>query len=73
VLNDNGRSYAPTISNVTSPKNLNTAPSALDETGELPRPQDKITKLLSRALTDIRLNPAGSNNALPGTDKPKIP
>ncbi len=57
VLNDNGRSYAPTISNVTSPQTLNTAPSALDETGELARPQDKLTKMLSRALTDIRLNP----------------
>ncbi|MFM8835496.1 MAG: 1-deoxy-D-xylulose-5-phosphate synthase N-terminal domain-containing protein, partial [Actinomycetota bacterium] len=33
VLNDNGRSYAPTISNVTSPQNTNTAPDALDETG----------------------------------------
>ena len=57
VLNDNGRSYAPTISNVTSPITVSTAPHALDETGELARPQDKITKMLSRALTDIRLNP----------------
>ena len=57
VLNDNGRSYAPTISNVTSPQNTNTAPDALDETGELARPQDRLTQILSRALTDIRLNP----------------
>ena len=57
VLNDNGRSYAPTISNVTSPLNTGNAPDALDATGELKRPQDRITQLLSRALTDIRLNP----------------
>jgi len=44
VLNDNGRSYAPTISNVTSPITVSTAPNALDETGELARPQDRLTK-----------------------------
>ncbi len=57
VLNDNGRSYAPTISNLTSPINLASAPRALDETNDLPRPQDRITKKLSRALTAIRMNP----------------
>ena len=57
VLNDNGRSYAPTISNLTSPINLASAPRALDETNSLPRPQDRITKKLSRALTAIRMNP----------------
>lgn len=57
VLNDNGRSYAPTISNLTSPINLASAPRALDETNSLPRPQDRITKILSRALTAIRMNP----------------
>ena len=57
VLNDNGRSYAPTISNLTSPINLASAPRALDETLNLPRPQDRITKKLSRALTAIRMNP----------------
>ena len=57
VLNDNGRSYAPTISNLTSPINLASAPRALDETNNLPRPQDRITKKLSRALTAIRMNP----------------
>ncbi len=44
VLNDNGRSYAPTISNVTSPITVSTAPHALDETGELARPQDRHDK-----------------------------
>ena len=57
VLNDNGRSYAPTISNLTSSINLASAPRALDETSILPRPQDRITKKLSRALTAIRMNP----------------
>ena len=57
VLNDNGRSYAPTISNLTSPISLSTAPNALDTTDGMTRPQDRLTKKLSRALTDIRLNP----------------
>lgn len=52
VLNDNGRSYAPTISNLTagiSPK----------EQAEMDHPSlpDRITEKLSHALTDIRLNP----------------
>jgi 1-deoxy-D-xylulose-5-phosphate synthase len=52
VLNDNGRSYAPTISNLTagiSPK----------EQAEMDHPSlpDRITERLSHALTDIRLNP----------------
>ena len=57
VLNDNGRSYAPTISNLTSPISVSTAPNALDTTDGMTRPQDRLTKKLSRALTDIRLNP----------------
>lgn len=57
VLNDNGRSYAPTISNLISPLEKVKAPSALNETNDLPRPQDRLTKKLSRALTDIRMNP----------------
>jgi 1-deoxy-D-xylulose-5-phosphate synthase len=52
VLNDNGRSYAPTISNlsasITSPKT--------DLTGEMKR-VDRMTSRMSRALTRIRLNP----------------
>ena len=57
VLNDNGRSYAPTISNLTSRLDLATAPSAMGQTNDLKYPQDRITKKLSRALTKIRLNP----------------
>ena len=52
VLNDNGRSYAPTISNLTS---VGVAPA--DATGEVPKLTDRVTGKLSRALTDIRLNP----------------
>jgi 1-deoxy-D-xylulose-5-phosphate synthase len=52
VLNDNGRSYAPTISNLTagiSPR----------EQAEMDHPSlpDRITEKLAHALTDIRLNP----------------
>lgn len=57
VLNDNGRSYAPTISNLTSPVSSTSALGVSDDTSELPRPNDRLTKKLSRALTDIRLNP----------------
>ena len=53
VLNDNGRSYAPTISNLTSVETT-TSP---DATGELPKLPDRVTGKLSRALTNIRLNP----------------
>ena len=52
ILNDNGRSYAPTISNlsasVTSPKN---------EVAIKEKRVDRITSRLSRLLTRIRLNP----------------
>ncbi len=57
VLNDNGRSYAPTISNLTSTLDLATAPKALGDTSKLPRPKDRLTQRLSRMLTNIRLNP----------------
>ena len=57
VLNDNGRSYAPTISNLTSRLDLATAPNAMGQTIDLTHPQDRITKKLSRVLTKIRLNP----------------
>ena len=58
VLNDNGRSYAPTISNLSH----GGAVLSGDVTGELPRvPErklmDRATGKLSRKLTDIRLNP----------------
>lgn len=51
VLNDNGRSYAPTVSNLTQ------QPHPLDETDDMPRPQDRFTQRLSRAFTNVRLNP----------------
>lgn len=51
VLNDNGRSYAPTISNITQPA------YPLDDTTDMPRPTDRLTRRLSRALTNARLNP----------------
>jgi 1-deoxy-D-xylulose-5-phosphate synthase len=52
VLNDNGRSYAPTISNLTA------GPTAREQ-AEMDHPSlpDRITEKLSHALTDIRLNP----------------
>ena len=53
VLNDNGRSYAPTISNLTSVGIIEEA----DATGQTPRLPDRVTKKLSRTLTNIRLNP----------------
>jgi 1-deoxy-D-xylulose-5-phosphate synthase len=61
ILNDNGRSYAPTISNLSASSSL----TAEDPTAGVDRPterlSDKITdrigELLSHALTDIRLNP----------------
>ncbi len=52
VLNDNGRSYAPTISNlVATPK------PAEPETGEHQRLPERITSKLSHSLTSIRQNP----------------
>ena len=51
VLNDNGRSYAPTVSNL-----IQTSANE-DETGGIKRPVDRLTETLSHKLTDIRLNP----------------
>lgn len=51
VLNDNGRSYAPTISN------LSQGGQPEDESASIPRPVERITETLSQKLTDIRLNP----------------
>ncbi|MGA0131297.1 MAG: 1-deoxy-D-xylulose-5-phosphate synthase [Ilumatobacteraceae bacterium] len=51
VLNDNGRSYAPTVSNLTH------QPHPLEETSDMPRPRDRFTRRLSRTLTNVRLNP----------------
>ena len=52
VLNDNGRSYAPTISNLTA--GITPREQAEMEHPSLP---ERITEKLSHALTDIRLNP----------------
>lgn len=53
VLNDNGRSYAPTVSNLSA----NT--QGQDERASHPSATftDRVTGKLSNALTDIRLNP----------------
>ncbi|MDQ3469331.1 MAG: 1-deoxy-D-xylulose-5-phosphate synthase [Actinomycetota bacterium] len=52
VLNDNGRSYAPTISNLTHKRTI--GPDGQIETPPL---ISRIGEWLSHALTDIRLNP----------------
>jgi len=51
VLNDNGRSYAPTISNLTS------AASFEVDAKEATTLSDRVTGKLSRGLTKIRRNP----------------
>lgn len=51
VLNDNGRSYAPTISNLSANS------QGLDERENHPSFTDRVTGRLSHALTDIRQNP----------------
>ncbi len=52
VLNDNGRSYAPTISNLIA------TPAIIDETtGEHPSIPDRIHEKLGHSLTSIRQNP----------------
>jgi len=61
VLNDNGRSYAPTVSNLAA--DTSTVPSlserGIDEEEESGQPSlpDRVTDRLAHALTDIRLNP----------------
>jgi len=52
ILNDNGRSYAPTVSNLTV--NRRSEPPVTPDAAALP---DRISEWLSHALTDIRLNP----------------
>jgi 1-deoxy-D-xylulose-5-phosphate synthase len=51
VLNDNGRSYAPTISNLSANS------QGADDQSEHPSIPDRVTGKLSEALTDIRQNP----------------
>ena len=58
VLNDNGRSYAPTISNLTAMSQV--APPATPvqpDGGDVPGLSERITERLSHGLTSIRLNP----------------
>jgi len=50
VLNDNGRSYAPTISNLVA------SGGDTDATAEIPL-TDRVTGRLSNLLTEIRMNP----------------
>jgi 1-deoxy-D-xylulose-5-phosphate synthase len=71
ILNDNGRSYAPTISNLsatpsgkfTSGSSTGDPPLGIERSGDRhnerisDRITDRIGELLSHALTDIRLNP----------------
>ena len=52
VLNDNGRSYAPTISNLTA--GITPREAAIADHPSLP---ERITGRLSHSLTNIRLNP----------------
>ena len=52
VLNDNGRSYAPTISNLTA--GISAREQAIADHPSLP---DRITEKLAHSLTNIRLNP----------------
>ncbi len=58
VLNDNGRSYAPTISNLTafSPAG-NAPPLTVPEATDAHGFPERITEKLSHGLTNIRLNP----------------
>ena len=51
VLNDNGRSYAPTVSM------LSASTQGRDEQANHPSVTDRVTDKLSHALTDIRTNP----------------
>ena len=51
VLNDNGRSYAPTVSM------LSASAQGRDERENHPSVTDVLTEKLAHALTDIRLNP----------------
>ncbi len=51
VLNDNGRSYAPTVSNLSANS------QGRDERSSHPSLPDRVTDKLAHALTDIRLNP----------------
>ncbi len=57
VLNDNGRSYAPTVSNLSASMQSHDEQSAHPSHPSQPTFTDRVTGKLSHALTDIRLNP----------------
>jgi 1-deoxy-D-xylulose-5-phosphate synthase len=57
VLNDNGRSYAPTVSNLAADSVSVAASEAIDHESAQASIPDRVTDRLSHALTDIRLNP----------------
>jgi len=58
VLNDNGRSYAPTISNLWAHPPYPPGPDPTDEGwSQQPRLSGRIADRLSHALTEVRLNP----------------
>jgi len=57
VLNDNGRSYAPTISNLTASTMPMPAPLPEADRIEPNTVPERIAKRLSHTLTNIRLNP----------------
>lgn len=55
VLNDNGRSYAPTVSNLWA--NSQGDEERAGQRADHPSITDRVTDKLAHALTDIRLNP----------------
>ncbi len=57
VLNDNGRSYAPTVSNLSANSQGRDERSSHPSHPSHPSLPDRFTGKLSHALTDIRLNP----------------
>ena len=57
VLNDNGRSYAPTVSNLAADSMSLAASETADDESAQASITDRVTDRLSHALTDIRLNP----------------
>jgi 1-deoxy-D-xylulose-5-phosphate synthase len=56
ILNDNGRSYAPTISNLTQPHSSLVEFDRIEKDTRAPLP-DRITGKLAQGLTRIRMNP----------------
>ena len=59
VLNDNGRSYAPTVSmlSASAQGRDERAQHPANQTANQPRVTDRVTGKLAHALTDIRTNP----------------